>query len=91
MELVDNGQSPEEWAISNDERCRVFAVLKQLTGDQRQVVELRLAGLTGPEIAGVLGRNRGWVNVTQYRAVERLREILGVSRPEKEERRAEIR
>ena len=41
------------------------------------MLELRLAGLTGPEIARVLGRSHGSVRVAQYRAIARLRALLG--------------
>jgi DNA-directed RNA polymerase specialized sigma24 family protein len=43
---------------------------------QRQVLELRLDGLTAEEIAHVLSRQRGWVDVTTFRAIKRLREVL---------------
>jgi DNA-directed RNA polymerase specialized sigma24 family protein len=39
-------------------------------------VELRLAGLTGPEIRQVLGRSRAWVDTTQFRAVQTLRAVM---------------
>ena len=53
-----------------------------LTNDQRQVVELRLAGVTGPEIRETLGRSRSWVDTTQHRAVQKLRAVLA---PDEEE------
>jgi RNA polymerase sigma-70 factor (ECF subfamily) len=57
----------------------LYRALDALTNDQRQVVELRLAGLTGPEIREVLGRSRSWVDTTQHRAVQRLRAVLAPS------------
>jgi RNA polymerase sigma-70 factor (ECF subfamily) len=51
-------------------------LLDQLTSDQREVVELRLAGLTGIEIAQALGKRHGAVRAMQFRAYHRLREIL---------------
>jgi DNA-directed RNA polymerase specialized sigma24 family protein len=42
-------------------------------------VELRLAGLTGPEIREALGRSRSWVDTTQFRAIQRLRKVLAPS------------
>jgi RNA polymerase sigma-70 factor (ECF subfamily) len=88
LELIDWQRSPEELAIEREEGTAIRALLERLTADQRKVLELRLAGLTGPEIAEVLGRTRGWVNVTQFRATDRLRELLGLSRPEREKHRA---
>jgi DNA-directed RNA polymerase specialized sigma24 family protein len=36
-----------------------------------------LAGLTGPEIAEVLGRNTSAIKSTQFRAYARLRALIG--------------
>jgi RNA polymerase sigma-70 factor (ECF subfamily) len=68
--------SPEEAAIAHGDAADLYAALACLTSDQRQVVELRLSGLTGPEIRTVLGRSRSWVDTTQFRALKRLRELL---------------
>ncbi len=72
------GGSPESAAIAAEERSALSAALTQLTSDQRHAVELRLAGLTGPEIAQVLGRSHAAVKMLQLRAVDRLREHMGV-------------
>jgi RNA polymerase sigma-70 factor (ECF subfamily) len=76
-DLADPGPSPEELAVAADRQGRVLGLLSQLSRDQRQIVELRLAGLTDREIAGVLDKSPGAVRVTQSRAVSRLRELLG--------------
>jgi RNA polymerase sigma-70 factor (ECF subfamily) len=65
--------SPEDLAIASDERDFVRRLMTCLTADQRAVIELRLAELTGPEIQAVLGRSRAWVNTTQHRALLRMR------------------
>ena len=78
-EVLDEAPSPEELAIAADERRSLRALLAHLPEHQRQVVELRLAGLTGAEIAQALGRSPGNVDVTQYRAVARLRILLGLA------------
>ena len=75
--LVDAGPSPEEWAVAADEGRRLRAVLGMLSEGQRRVVELRLAGLTGAEIAASLGMSVGAVKATQFRAYTRLRTLLG--------------
>jgi RNA polymerase sigma-70 factor (ECF subfamily) len=54
----------------------LYRALDVLTTDQRRVVELRLAGLTGPEIRQTLGRSRSWVDTTQFRAIQKLRAVL---------------
>jgi RNA polymerase sigma-70 factor (ECF subfamily) len=68
--------SPEETALSNEAGCMVRAHLARLPTDQRQILELRLAGLTGPEIAATLGRSLGAVKIAQVRAFARLRATL---------------
>jgi DNA-directed RNA polymerase specialized sigma24 family protein len=59
----------------------VRALLAQLPPDQRQILELRLAGLTGPEIAAALGRSLGAVKIAQVRAFARLRATLDPAGP----------
>lgn len=79
LEIVDPSALPEQIIVAADERQSLQAALSQLTGDQRQVVELRLAGLTGPEIAEVVGRSHAAVKMLQLRAIERLRHVLDPS------------
>jgi RNA polymerase sigma-70 factor, ECF subfamily len=83
--VLDDAPSLEELAIAAEERRSVRALLAELPEHQRRVVELRLAGLTEAEIAQVLGRSRAKVDVTQCRAVARLRDLL-----RRESRRAEV-
>ena len=68
--------SPEELVISGEAVCGVRTLLAQLPPDQRQIMELRLAGLTGPEIAAALGRSLGSVKIAQVRAFAQLRAAL---------------
>lgn len=77
LDLIDPDPSPEDAAVVNDERRRLRALLDHLTPDQKQVIELRLAGLSGAEIGEVLGRSRGAVNLAQHRAVKRLQRVTG--------------
>lgn len=76
-DLYDAAPSPEDLVLAADERSTLQELLTRLPEHQRRVVELRLAGLTGPEIARALGRSAANVNVTQFRAVSRLRVLLG--------------
>ena len=68
--------SPEAIALHRDDERSVRNLLVQLTPDQRDVVELRLSGLTGVEIADALGKQPGAVRAVQFRAYQRLRELL---------------
>jgi RNA polymerase sigma-70 factor (ECF subfamily) len=81
-DLVDAAPSPEEVALAAEASRVVQAVLQQLPLDQRRVLELRLAGLTGAEISHVLGRTRGAIRTAQYRAATRLRALLAAEREE---------
>jgi len=81
-EPLDAGPSPEDLAVAADERRSVRSLLAELPTDQRRVVELRLAGLTGAEIASALERSIPAVKMLQLRAMTRLRARLGVDAPE---------
>jgi RNA polymerase sigma-70 factor (ECF subfamily) len=74
--VPDRSPSPEEEAVAAETSRSVHALLSQLTHDQRQVVELRLAGLTDAEIASVLGRRHGAIRAAQYRALLKLRALF---------------
>lgn len=77
--LPDRHPSPEELALAADERRSVAAPLRRLPPDQARVVELRLAGLRGTEVAAVLDRSPAAVKMLQARAVDRLRALLAES------------
>jgi RNA polymerase sigma-70 factor (ECF subfamily) len=71
-DLMDHRHQPEEVAIRNEAQRAIWDLVATLPPEQRSVVELRLVGLTGMEIATVLGRSRGAVDTAQSRAVARL-------------------
>jgi RNA polymerase sigma-70 factor (ECF subfamily) len=77
VEITDPDPLPEDLAIAADHRRSVSAALAQLPEGQRQVIELRLAGLSGPEIADALSRSHVAVRATQRRALINLRALLG--------------
>jgi RNA polymerase sigma-70 factor, ECF subfamily len=78
-DLLDDAPGPEHLAIAADERQTLAALLAHLTPDQRQVVELRLGGLTGVEIAATVGRSHDAVKKLQARALVKLRDLMGVA------------
>lgn len=88
IELVSKDASPEEIAIAADDRLLIVRLLALLTPDQRQVVELRLAGLNGNEIAAALGRSRASVDTAQSRAISRLRALLTGGEGDQDQREA---
>lgn len=86
VEVADPGPRPEDLAEAAERRHSVSEALALLPNEQRRVVELRMAGLTGPEIAASLGRSHDSVRTMQRRALARLRTQLGIA-PESAEGR----
>ena len=80
-ELANPGIGPEELAVHRDELGRLIAVLGRLPDSQRQIIELRLAGLTTAEVADALGLTRPAVKAAQTRAYSRLRDLLEPPQP----------
>jgi RNA polymerase sigma-70 factor (ECF subfamily) len=75
-EVPDRGLTPEEVIMAADANSSVVRFLDCLPAGQRRVVELRLAGLTGREVAAVLGCSLASVKIAQVRAYSRLRGLL---------------
>jgi RNA polymerase sigma-70 factor (ECF subfamily) len=84
VERADDSPGPEAVLVADEEQRTVRSLLVQIAPDQRRVLELRLAGLTTNEIAAALGRKPGAVRATQFRALTRLRELLGSGARERE-------
>ncbi len=56
----------------------IKGALNQLNPEQREVIELRfMAELSPVEIAGIVGKKEGTVRIIQFRALKKLKEILG--------------
>lgn len=68
---------PDEVVLAAEEIRTVRTLLCRMTPDQQQVLELRLAGLSTAEISVVVGRRTGAIRAIQFRAVARLRTLLG--------------
>jgi RNA polymerase sigma-70 factor (ECF subfamily) len=87
VHIAATGPSPEEALLTDEAGRTVHTLLAQLPPDQRQILELRLAGLTGPEIAAALGRSLGAVKIAQVRAFARLRATFDSASTETKEGR----
>lgn len=74
--VIDPAAGPETHALAAIERQALWAALAHLPPDQRRAIELRLAGLTGQEIALELGRSHEAIKMLQQRALARLRLAL---------------
>ena len=82
-ERADRDPTPEEAALAAEGRDTLRALLVHLPDDQRRAIELRLADLTGPEVAQVMGRPPGAIKMLQFRAITTLRRLLGASPDER--------
>lgn len=75
-DVADRDPSPESQALAADDARRIRTMLALLPDAERDLLELRLAGLTDAEIARALGRSHGAVRTSQYRAIRRLRNLI---------------
>ena len=76
--LADRGLTPEDSAISGEERQRIWQAFRALPDRQREVFVLRhIEDWSGPEIGAALGLSAGTVKRHLFRAVHRMRTILG--------------
>ena len=76
---VDSAASPEETAAAALDRHALLSAVACLPDEQRMAIELRLAGLTGLEIAAAMGRSHDAARKLQLRALEKLRIDLTAS------------
>lgn len=76
LQLVHPGLSPEEQALASDDIRRVRETLARLPERQRRIVELRLADLSGQEIADAMNMTISAVKSAQFRAYATLRILL---------------
>ena len=76
MTMVDAGPSPDEVVSVRADHAEVMAILPQLSDDQRQVIALRLSGLSAVEIGEALGKPRNAIDGIHHRALLRLRSLV---------------
>jgi RNA polymerase sigma-70 factor (ECF subfamily) len=74
-EQIDPALTPEQHLVAAEDGRFIRMLLAHLPAESRQLLELRLAGLTDVEIADVLGKSHGAVRVAQHRTVVRLRAL----------------
>jgi len=80
LEPTDDGgviASAEDLALDNLGDRRAMALLDTLSGDQREVLLLRIIGdLTVDQVAEVIGKSPGAVKALQHRGLARLRRLV---------------
>ena len=71
---------PEEAVLAAERRAEVAGAFRRLRADQQEVLALRvLGGLSATQVGEVLGQSEGAVRVAQHRALQSLREAMGVT------------
>ena len=76
FDRVDSLPSPETAALDWEQHDAVQQLLRQLPKRDREVVELRLSGLTGREIAQALNCSPDAVRTAHHRAMQRMRAFV---------------
>jgi len=79
-DLLDPDISPEDQALATVDREWLDAAIDRLSSDDRRVLELRRAGLSGREIAWVLGISHEAAKKRQLRAMEQIRVAISAER-----------
>lgn len=77
--LVDPTPLPEDWTSLGVEHEALAAALAMLPTLQRAVIELQFSDWSDKQIAVALSRSQAAVRMLRLRAMQRLRDILGVS------------
>lgn len=75
-ELPDRSEPPDQLVLIAERQERLLQLLDDLPSDQRELLELRLSGLSAAEIGRVLGRSEVAVRKAQSRTVIALRTAL---------------
>lgn len=78
-QVRDSTASPEESAVAADAAARLHAALGHLKPQQREIVRLRLHGLSIAEIAERMNMSENAVKSAQRRAFITLRSVPGVA------------
>ena len=79
---ADPQPGPLELTEIREAREQLHAILDQLSGSQREIIRLRMQGLTGQEIADELGMGLAAVKSAQYRAFDKIRSLMETTSPD---------
>ncbi len=78
LHLADQAQSPEERYFKNETRSELLKALARLSQREREIIALKFwSGCGNNEIAGLLEISESNVGVILYRAMRKLKNILG--------------
>lgn len=76
-EQADPADGPEESALRSADVRRARALLQELPEAQREILLLRMSGLSADEVGAVVGMTAGAVRVAAHRGLQRLRSLAG--------------
>ena len=76
VEVEDHARSLDDHVVAIDQRRQIERAIHHLPPDQQQVIHLRLAALSGQEIADAMGRSHVAVRALQHRAIRNLRSLI---------------
>ena len=85
-QFPDRSMPVEDQVIAGEEQAVLFALMDGMPPDQRELLELRLAGLSAAEIGAVLGRSPDAIRKAQSRILIAMRTALTESGPGIEKR-----
>jgi len=73
---ASTGPDPADQAVTAVEANRAMRIIETLPAQQRELILLRVAGLSAEEVGAAVGMTAGAVRVAQHRAMNRLRAQL---------------
>lgn len=77
-EQIEGKETVEEKVFQTLEIERVQKALKHLTDEQQEIIVMKFVqDLANSEIAEILGKKEEAIRAMQYRAIKRLKEVLG--------------
>jgi RNA polymerase sigma-70 factor (ECF subfamily) len=77
--ILPDDDDPADKAEKNIDLGLLTEAMKQLTPDQREVINLRFfSGLTSKETGEIMNKSDGAVREMQRAAIEKLRKIMGL-------------
>lgn len=84
----DPSPGPADIVETHEAREQVQRMIDQLPGTQANIIRLRLKGLNGREIADALGMSLSAVKSAQFRAFNRIRDLMNEHAPDADPRRS---
>lgn len=84
----DPSPGPADIVETHEAREQVQRMIDQLSDSQASIIRLRLHGLSGQEIADALGMSLSAVKSAQFRAINRIRDLMNEHAPDADPRRS---